>query len=57
MNREKRKAYELLVGKPEAKKPLGKQRCRWVDNIKVDIGVIGCGSRVCLRAVTSGELL
>jgi hypothetical protein len=25
-------AYRILVGKPEGKRPLGKQRCRWVDN-------------------------
>jgi hypothetical protein len=30
---EKRNAYRLLVGKPEGKRPLGRPRCRWVDNI------------------------
>jgi hypothetical protein len=30
-----------LVGKPEAKRLLGKSRCRWVDNIKKDFGEIG----------------
>jgi hypothetical protein len=34
----KRNAYRLLVGKPEGKRPLGKPRCRWVDNIKMDLG-------------------
>jgi hypothetical protein len=33
---EKRKAYTLLVGKPEGKRPLGRPRRRWVDNIKMD---------------------
>jgi hypothetical protein len=33
----KRTAYKLLVGKPERKRPLGRQRCRWVDNIKMDL--------------------
>jgi hypothetical protein len=33
---EKRNVYRLLVGKPEQKRPLGRQRCRWIDNIKVD---------------------
>jgi hypothetical protein len=34
---EKRNAYRLLVGKPEGKRALGRPRCRWVDNIKMDI--------------------
>jgi hypothetical protein len=40
---EKRNAYRLLVGKPEGKRPLGRPRCRWVDNIRVDIGEVGWG--------------
>jgi hypothetical protein len=35
--REKRNAYTILVGKAEAKKPLGTPRRRWVDNIKMDL--------------------
>jgi hypothetical protein len=35
---ETRDAYRLLLGKPEGKKPLGRQRRRWVDNIKIDLG-------------------
>jgi hypothetical protein len=31
------------VGNPEGKRPLGKPRHRWVDNIKTDLGEIGCG--------------
>jgi hypothetical protein len=34
--REKRNPYRILVGKPEGKRPLGRPRCRWVDNIKID---------------------
>jgi hypothetical protein len=34
---EKRNAYRILVGKPEGKRPLGRQRRRWVDNIKMDL--------------------
>jgi hypothetical protein len=34
---EKRNAYMILVGKPGGKKPLGRPRRRWVDNIKMDI--------------------
>jgi hypothetical protein len=34
---EKRNAYRILVGKPEGKRPLGRPRRRWVDNIKIDL--------------------
>jgi hypothetical protein len=33
----KRNAYRILVGKPEGKRPLGRPRRRWVDNIKMDL--------------------
>jgi hypothetical protein len=35
--REKRNAYKILVGTPEGKRPLGRQRSRWVANIKMDL--------------------
>jgi hypothetical protein len=38
---EKRNVYRLLVGKPEGKGPLGRQRRRWIDNIKMDLSEIG----------------
>jgi hypothetical protein len=38
---EKRNAYRLLVGKPEGKRPLGRPRRRWIDNIKMDLSEIG----------------
>jgi hypothetical protein len=38
---DKRNAYRILVGKPEAKRPLGKPRSRWLDNIKIDLREIG----------------
>jgi hypothetical protein len=38
---EKRNAYSILVGKPEGKRPLGRPRSRWVDNIKMDLREIG----------------
>jgi hypothetical protein len=38
---EKRNAYKILVGKPEGKRPLGKSRRTWVDNIKMDLIEIG----------------
>jgi hypothetical protein len=39
----KRNAYRLLVGKPEGKRPLGRSRRRWVDNIRMDLGDVGWG--------------
>jgi hypothetical protein len=38
---EKRNAYRILVGNPEVKRPLGRPRRRWVDNIKMDLREIG----------------
>jgi hypothetical protein len=38
---ETRNAYRILVGKPEGKRPLGRPRRRWVDNIKMDLTEIG----------------
>jgi hypothetical protein len=38
---EKRNAYRILVGKPEGKRPLGRPRRRWVNNIKIDLREIG----------------
>jgi hypothetical protein len=38
---EKRNAYRLLVGKPKGKRPLGRPRRRWVDNIRMDLGEVG----------------
>jgi hypothetical protein len=37
MTGRKRKAHRILVGKPERKRPLGRPRRRWVDNIKIDL--------------------
>ena len=40
---EEREAYRVLVGKPEGKRPLGRPRRRWVDNIRMDLQEVGCG--------------
>ena len=40
---EERGAYRILVGKPEGKRPLGRPRRRWVDNIRMDLQEVGCG--------------
>jgi len=40
---EEREVYRVLMGKPEGKRPLGKPRCRWVDNIRTDLQEVGCG--------------
>jgi hypothetical protein len=57
---EKRIVYRLLVGKPEGKRPLGRPRHRWIDNIKMNLleknSVLWTGL-VWLRIGTGGELL
>jgi hypothetical protein len=39
-NGEKMNVYRMLVRKPEERRSLGSPGCRWVDNIKIDLGVI-----------------
>jgi hypothetical protein len=41
---EVRGAYNILVGKPEGRRPLGRPRRRWEDNIKMDLEEIGFGN-------------
>jgi len=40
---EERGAYRVLVGKPEGRRPLGRSRRTWVDNIRMDLQEVGCG--------------
>ena len=40
---EKSDVYRVLVGKPEGKRPLGRPRRRWEDNIKMHLQEVGCG--------------
>ena len=39
----KRGVYKVTVGKPKGKRPLGRPRRRWKDNIKMDLQEVGCG--------------
>jgi len=40
---EEKGVYRVLVGKPEGKRPLGRPKHRWVDNIRLDLQEVGCG--------------
>jgi len=40
---EERGVYRVLVGKPEGRRPLGRPRRRWADNIRMDLREVGCG--------------
>jgi hypothetical protein len=40
---EERGVYRVLVEKPEGKRPLGRPRYKWEDNIKVELQEVGCG--------------
>jgi len=40
---ERRGVYRVLEGKPEGKRPRGRPRSRWEDNIKMDLQEVGCG--------------
>ena len=40
---QKRGLYRVLVGKTEGKRPLGRRRCRWEDNIEIYLQEVGCG--------------
>jgi len=40
---EERELYRVLVGKPDGRRPLGKPRRRWVDNIRMDHQEVDCG--------------
>jgi hypothetical protein len=40
---ERRSVYKVLVGERKRKRPLGRPRCTWEDNIKMDLREVGCG--------------
>jgi hypothetical protein len=52
MDLAKRNAYRILLGKPEGKRPLGRPRHKWVDNIKMDFKEKGWG---CMSWINLGE--
>jgi hypothetical protein len=57
---ERRGIYRVLVGKPGGKRPLGRPRLGWEDNIKMDLQEVGCGvwtGSSWLRIRTGGGLL
>jgi hypothetical protein len=57
---EVRGAYNILVGRPEGRRSLGRPRCRWEDNIKMDLREMGLGmwiGFIWLRIGTGGGLL
>ena len=51
---ERRGVFWVLVGKPEGKRPLGRPKHRWGDNIKVDLQELGCGDIELARKGTGG---
>jgi hypothetical protein len=44
------------VGKPEEKRPLGRSRCRWKDNIKMDLQGVKCGHGLDLSGSGKGQV-
>jgi hypothetical protein len=57
---ERRVVHRVLVGKPEGKRPLGRPRRRWEDNIKMDLqevgGVVGTGGSWLMIRTGGGHL-
>jgi len=45
----RRGVYRVLVGNPEGKKPLGRPRRRWEDNIRMDLQEVGCVYMDCIE--------
>jgi hypothetical protein len=48
---EKRGAHRILVGRPKGRRPLGRPRHRWEDNIKMDLEEVGWGGVDCIELV------
>jgi hypothetical protein len=47
----RRGVYRILMGKPEGRRPLGRPKRRWEDNIKMDLQEMGCGGMDCIELV------
>ena len=47
--------YRVLVGKPEGKRPLGRHRRRWEENIKMDLEEVGCGDMDWIELAQDGD--
>ena len=45
---EERVVYRVLVGKPEGRRPLGRPRRRWVENIRMELHEVECGYMDCI---------
>jgi len=52
---ERRGVFRFLVGKPEGKRPLGRPRHRWKDNINMDLQEVGCGGMDWLELAQDGD--
>ena len=52
---EERGVYRVLVGKPEGRRPLGRPRRRWVDNIRMDLQEVGFGYVDCIGLAQDRE--
>jgi hypothetical protein len=53
---ERRGVYRVLVGKPDGKRPLGRSKLRWEDNIKMDLQEVGCGSMDWIELVQDRDM-
>jgi hypothetical protein len=53
--RDRRDVYRVLVGKPEVKRPLGRPRRRWDENIKMDLQEVGYGAMDWIELVQDRE--
>jgi hypothetical protein len=51
---EKRDAYRILVGRPEGRRPFGRPRRRWEDNIKMDLQAVGLAAWIGLSWLRTG---
>ena len=54
---DKRGVYRVLVGKPEGKRPLGRPRRKWEDNIKMNLQEVGCGGMAGIDLVQDRDRL